>query len=403
MWNAFTVLIPLLLIGVGIEWYVSAKRGDDRYSSGNLMLNLAIGAMDQIAALAYLGLLYVILDHVYTHYRMLEFGDQWYVWVLAYVAVDLISYWYHRIAHRVNILWAGHVTHHSSERFNFSNGFRTSFFQGFNRILFWSVLPVFGFSPLMLIVILKVSGIYDFLMHNEYVPKLRYVEKILITPSLHRVHHGRNDIYIDKNYGSTFSIWDRMFGTYQEETERVEYGIKGNYSDRDPITAVFHYYEYLFRMCAGISGWKNKLKVFIMPPEWQPIQIVNGHSRLRGATGSPFLKFYNIWQMTFSVIGVLLLLVYKDRFAFWEFMICSGIVVAQMAKAAMVLNGYMYERFMEKEFMWLFGEALLILFSWMVYSNTLVMYVFFFLLFSLLLIVDHESKRKVRRRRLTSP
>jgi sterol desaturase/sphingolipid hydroxylase (fatty acid hydroxylase superfamily) len=127
----------------------------------------------------------------------------------------------------VNILWAGHMTHHSSEHYNFSNSFRTSLFQGVNRILFWSILPVFGFSPVMLVVLLKISQLYDFLLHTEAVPKLGILEKILVTPSQHRVHHGRNDLYINRNYGSTFVVWDKLFGPSRKKQKKWNTGSKG--------------------------------------------------------------------------------------------------------------------------------------------------------------------------------
>jgi alkylglycerol monooxygenase len=111
--------------------------------------------------------------------------------------------------------------------------------------LFWCALPVFGFFPTVLVITLKVSGLYNFILHNEYVPKLGFVEKILITPSLHRVHHGKNPLFIDKNYGLTFSIWDRLFGTYQEETETIIYRITDTYVDNNPFWAIGHHYHYL--------------------------------------------------------------------------------------------------------------------------------------------------------------
>src|SRR4051812_13732144 len=215
MLNTIILLMPVFLFVAFIEGYISYRKRDDKYTVGNTTMNLAIGAIDQTCSLFYFTLLYLVLKYVYTHFRIFEMRNNWQQWVWAYIAIDFLSYWYHRFSHRINILWAGHVTHHSSEHFNFTNGFRTSLFQGINRIIFWSCLPLFGFSPLVLVVTLKVSGIYDFLLHSAYIPKLGFLEKILITPSLHRVHHGKNDIYIDKNYGSTFLIWDQIFGTYQ--------------------------------------------------------------------------------------------------------------------------------------------------------------------------------------------
>ena len=273
MLNTIALLLPVFLLLVGIEWYISYRRGDERYTSGNTAMNMTIGALDQIGALFYFVLLYLVLEYVYAHFRLFTLENNWYQWVLAYVVVDFLSYWYHRFSHEVNILWAGHVTHHSSSLFNFSNGFRTSLFQGLNRILFWALLPVFGFSPVVLVIILKISGVYDFFLHTQYIPKLGFLEKILITPSQHRVHHGKNELYLDKNYGSTFVIWDKLFGTFQEETEPVTYGITSPYVDNNPWGAINYHYVYLWRTMQTIPGWLGKLKLLVMPPAWQPHNI----------------------------------------------------------------------------------------------------------------------------------
>jgi alkylglycerol monooxygenase len=268
MINTIALLIPLFLIVVSIEGYVSHKSKNNRYKSSNTTINLTIGAIDQISSLFYFVLLYFVMDYAYVHFRMISIDSFWYQWVFGYITIDFLSYWFHRWSHKVNILWAGHITHHSSDLFNLSNGFRTSFFQALNRILFWSILPIFGFSPVILIILLKVSGIFDFIQHTQYIPRLGFLEKILVTPSLHRVHHGKNDIYIDKNYGSTFIIWDKLFGTYQAETEKVVFGIKGNYVDKNPLSAIGHYSIFICgmksiqRLCGGI-----KLEFYLwLPP-----------------------------------------------------------------------------------------------------------------------------------------
>jgi sterol desaturase/sphingolipid hydroxylase (fatty acid hydroxylase superfamily) len=333
----------VLLFLVFIEWYLSYKHKKKTYTEGNFAMNLAIGGMDQVASLVYFTALFFTLQYVYTHFRFFTLEDHWYHWVTAYIVVDFLSYWYHRVSHRVNILWAGHVTHHSSEHFNFSNGFRTSFFQGINRIIFWACLPLFGFSPVMLVIILKVSGLYDFLLHTEYVPKLGFLEKIFITPSQHRVHHGRNEIYIDKNYGSTFVIWDKLFGTYQEETEKVEYGIKGSYVDNNPFMAVGYYYHYLWQAMKMKKGLRDKIILLFLPPDQTP------KPEIRKRKGMTDLKFqfgnYAYLQMTFAAIGIVTMLVFKNFLPVWEIVLYSLIGITSLAGAAMILNGNVREDF----------------------------------------------------------
>jgi alkylglycerol monooxygenase len=347
MLNTIVLIIPVLLFIVSIEWYISYKKQDKTYTKGNFVMNLAIGAMDQVCSLIYFTALFFALQYVYDHFRMFTLESHWYHWITAYIVIDFLSYWYHRISHRVNILWAGHVTHHSSEHFNFSNGFRTSFFQGINRIIFWSCLPLFGFSPFMLVIILKVSGLYDFILHTQYIPKLGFLEKILITPSQHRVHHGRNDIYIDKNYGSTFVIWDKLFGTFQEETETVEYGIKGSYVDDNPFMAVGYYYHYLWHAMKMKKRFSEKVMLLFLPPDQTPKPKESyGSNRRKNIADIPSqYKNYAWLQIAWAVPGLIAMLVYVDFLPAWEIILYAAIGITSIAGAAMLLNGNIREDF----------------------------------------------------------
>jgi alkylglycerol monooxygenase len=372
----------VFLLIVFIEWYVSNKKQDKKYNTGNIMMNLTIGAIDQIGSLFYFVCLYVVLDYVYVNYSIFDMHNAWYQWVLAYIVVDFVSYWYHRWSHRINILWAGHVTHHSSELYNFSNGFRTSLFQGVNRILFWAIMPVFGFSPMVLVITLKVSGLYDFLVHTQYIPKLGFLEKIFITPSLHRVHHGKNDIYIDKNYGSTFLIWDQLFGTYQPETEKVQYGIKGTYIDNNPFKAIGHHYFYLLKTIKNTHAWSDKIKLLVMPPEWKPINLIEDEKPIVKNT-TPLkkpLKKYAIVQMIICVLGIILLLTYKNFLNNWELLLCALIGIVNMAFATMLYNKNYTNNFITNEWIRLLIEAVLIATTIIVYTNYYLLFVLIVLL-----------------------
>lgn len=387
MLNAVALLIPVFLIVVLFEWYISYKRQDNRYATGNTIMNLTIGAIDQVGSLFYFAVLYVVLVYVYDNFRLVEIDNPWYQWVLGYIAVDFLSYWYHRLSHRINILWAGHITHHSSEFFNFSNGFRTSLFQGINRIIFWAFLPVFGFSPVVLVVILKVSGIYDFLLHTEYIRKLGFLEKILITPSMHRVHHGKNDIYIDKNYGSTFVIWDKLFGTYQEETEKVVYGIKSQYTDNNPLMAIGHHYRYLWITLNATSKWSNKIKLLFMPPEWKPVcaDAIPGPVNKNRTVLSSNLKHYAIFQLIFCVTGLIIMLAYINFLSSWEIILCSAIGIIMMSNITMLFNGKVRAGFANREMLRLLFSLFVVLIAWFISFNYYFLIIILFLIISLIL------------------
>lgn len=389
MLNAVALFIPVFLLIVFLEWYVSYKKHDNKYSTGNTTMNLTIGAIDQICSLFYFALLFVVMEYVYNHLRIISISNIWYQWIGGYIAVDFLSYWYHRFSHRVNILWAGHVTHHSSELFNLSNGFRTSVFQGINRIIFWSFLPLFGFAPIVLVIILKVSGVYDFLQHTEYVPKLKFFGKIFITPSTHRVHHGKNDIYIDKNYGSTFVFWDKMFGTYQDETEVVKYGIKSNYVDNNPLTAIGHHYQYLWRSMKVSPLWSDKIKILFMPPEWKPpIPIISKSSiQEKGILITQLLMQYAYFQLFFSIIGIITVLVYKDFLSRWEIILCSVFAVMAMVNVTMIFNRNYSVNFEKQELIRLTCALLFACFTLFLYSNIYLWSIIIFLLVSLVLIL----------------
>lgn len=325
---------------------------------------MAIGAFDQVGSLLYFVALYFTLNFVYENYSLYHLPNHWSQWVFAYFAIDFLSYWYHRFSHEVNILWAGHITHHSSELFNFSNGFRTSLFQGVNRILFWSVLPVFGFSPWVLLISLKVSGIYDFFLHTTYIPKLGFLEKILITPSMHRVHHGKNDIYIDKNYGSTLVVWDKLFGTYQEETEEVTYGIKAEYTDNHPLNAIGFHYKYLWISMRNTKAWTDRLKLLFMPPDWIPTDVKpigSTAAKLHNTVVSKELKLYATYHLVTCVFGFVFFMAYTPILNAWEVVLCSMIILGSILGASLIFNQNIGKKFITWEWRRLFVSGALVL------------------------------------------
>ena len=347
MLNYTALLIPLFLLMVAVEWSISIKRKDNRYQTGNTVINMAIGAFDQFGSLFYFGALFVCLQFSYNHFRLFALPVNWQQWVYAFFAIDFLSYWYHRFSHRINILWAGHITHHSSELFNFSNGFRTSLFQGINRIAFWMLLPLVGFDPMLLLISLKVSGLWDFLVHTTYVPKLGWLEKILVTPSHHRVHHGKNDIYIDKNYGSVLIIWDKIFGTFQEETEEVQYGVKANYADNNPVNAITYHYRYLWKGIKNTSGILNKIKLLIKPPEWKPRAEDNfsPKSAWQAQESSMSERYYALWQLLCCVPGFVAILFYKDILSPTALWFCMSLCITSITQTAFIFKDNKYRHF----------------------------------------------------------
>jgi sterol desaturase/sphingolipid hydroxylase (fatty acid hydroxylase superfamily) len=339
MLNYIALLIPLFLGLIALEWWYSIKQNDRRYHAPNTVLNMAVGAIDQFGALLYLLLLYMALVFSQKHFQWLILPNNWRQWLLAFLSVDFVSYWYHRFSHRINLLWAGHVTHHSSSYFNLSNGFRTSPFQGLFRIPFWMILPVFGFDPLVLVVTFKVIGLHDFFVHTSYIPKLGWLEWVIVTPSHHRVHHGKNEMYIDKNYGSALIIWDRMFGTYQEETEAVEYGITAKYEDDSPLHAIVFHFKQIIEQVRKTRGWLNKLKVLLMPPGWGVVYLDVAHVDINGEKSTEKgVVYYAIWLLITGVLGFVGILFSYAILPPFTVSYCFLLAVGNIVQSAILLN-----------------------------------------------------------------
>lgn len=191
-------------------------------------------------------------------------------WIAVLFAVDFLYYWFHRLSHEVNFLWGSHVTHHSSEQFNLAVSFRGGCFQRVFEYVFFLPLAFLGVNWLMFLLCHRVLKLYQFWVHTAAVPELGPLEYVMVTPSNHRVHHGRNPQYIDKNHGGIFIIWDRMFGTYEPEREKINYGITNQLESFNPLWMTFHYYAQLWQETLTTRSWKNKIKVWFARPGWKP-------------------------------------------------------------------------------------------------------------------------------------
>ena len=196
--------------------------------------------------------------------------DDWWVWVLLFFADDFSYYWFHRISHESRAFWASHVVHHSSEHYNLSTALRQTWVP-MTYFPFWLWMPAVGFEPWMVLLAQAWSLIYQFWIHTERIHKLpRWFEAIFNTPSHHRVHHGVNEQYLDRNYGGILIIWDRAFGTYEPEGERVRYGLTTQLRTYRPIRVAFHEYIAMWHDIRRAERWRDKLGVVFRGPGWTP-------------------------------------------------------------------------------------------------------------------------------------
>jgi sterol desaturase/sphingolipid hydroxylase (fatty acid hydroxylase superfamily) len=196
--------------------------------------------------------------------------DDWWVWVLLFFADDFSYYWFHRISHESRGFWASHVVHHSSQHYNLSTALRQTWVP-MTYLPFWLWLPAVGFEPWMVLLAQAWSLIYQFWIHTEKIRKLpRWFEAVFNTPSHHRVHHGVNDQYLDRNYAGILIIWDRIFGTYEPEGERVRYGLTTQLGTYRPVRVAFHEYVAMWHDIRRARRLRDKLGVVFHGPGWIP-------------------------------------------------------------------------------------------------------------------------------------
>ena len=199
-------------------------------------------------------------------FNLQELMPVWMIWIATFILIDLVFYIYHRISHRVNFLWAIHMSHHSSEEMNFAVSFRQAWFGPISKIPFFMILPLIGFDPTIIAVAGVVSTLWGIVGHTQIVGKLGPLEWIFNTPSHHRVHHGSNSQYIDKNYGNLLIIWDRMFGTYEPEQEKVKFGLVNNVNTYNPTKITFMGWPEISKNIKEAKNINEALYSFFGPP-----------------------------------------------------------------------------------------------------------------------------------------
>ena len=192
-----------------------------------------------------------------------------YVWVLTFITIDFIFYWYHRCSHRVRFLWAVHMNHHSSEEMNFSVSLRQAWFGPLTKIPFFMFMPLLGFDPIITAAAGIILTLWGVLGHTQWINRLGPLEYIFVTPSAHRVHHGSNEEYLDKNYGNFLIIWDRLFGTFADEKSKVVYGIVDNVKTFNPLKITFQFWITMYQDYKNAKSLKDKILCFVGRPEWK--------------------------------------------------------------------------------------------------------------------------------------
>ncbi len=269
--NYIALAIPFFFILIGGELIWARARGVRLYRLNDAITDLSCGVTSQITVIFYGALQLALYAWLYEHYRVITFSSAWAVWLVAFVGVDLLYYWWHRASHEVNVLWAAHIVHHQSEDYNLAVALRQAILTSWTSLIFYAPLALLGVPPVVYATMVAFSTLYQFWIHTQLVGKVRGpLDYILNLPSHHRVHHAINPRYLDKNYGAILIVWDRLFGTYEEEIEAPVYGITKPLASFNPWWAQVHYWVELARLSWRAPHFADKLRVWWKSPEWHP-------------------------------------------------------------------------------------------------------------------------------------
>lgn len=274
--NIYSLITPIAVGLLLLEIFIAIAFKKEVYSFTDAMVNLGSGMINQCMNMFVLWLVIVSYGSLYENFAMFTWEKTFWYYFLLLTAIDFLFYWYHRFNHEVNFLWAAHSPHHQSEEFNFSVASRASVTQRLFSFTFYWPLVLIGFEPMDLYMMTGIHLIIGFTHHTRLIPKLwKPIEYIFNTPSHHRVHHGTNEKYLDKNYAEVFIIWDRMFGTFQEEDEKdpVRYGILRHPKSNSMFAVNFHFWWLLFKDFFETKSWKNKITLWFKPLGWRPSDV----------------------------------------------------------------------------------------------------------------------------------
>ncbi|RYZ28154.1 MAG: sterol desaturase family protein [Chitinophagaceae bacterium] len=262
--------IPGFVLLLSFEAWFSHKENKHLYETKDTFASLGLGIGNVIVGFVTKAMIFGLFTLLYK-YRFFDLdAGKWWFWVALFFADDFSYYWFHRTAHNTGWFWASHVVHHSSQHYNLAAALRQTWTGNLTgSFLFWAWMPLVGFQPIWILFMQQLSLIYQFWIHTETIHRLpKFLEFFLNTPSHHRVHHGSDLKYLDKNHGGILIIWDRLFRSFQPEEERPTYGLTRNIESFNPVTIALLTWAELYKKAKTAGSVKNAIHYFIKPPGW---------------------------------------------------------------------------------------------------------------------------------------
>ena len=272
--NPIVFAIPVFIVLMAAEFAVGLKTGRNVYRLNDAVGSLAAGMLSQLSGAFMLALSVGVYILAYDRFALFALpADDGRVWIGALIAYDFLYYWNHRIDHEVGLFWAAHVVHHQSDHFNLSTALRQTSTGSLLGWIFYLPMAVAGVPPVVFVGVGLIDLLYQFWIHTELVGRLGWFDRVFASPSNHRVHHGINDRYLDRNYGGILIVWDRLFGTFEPEVEKPLFGVRGGIETFDPIGANLSYYATMAGLCRRATDWRDRLRVWFAPPGWVPANL----------------------------------------------------------------------------------------------------------------------------------
>ncbi len=264
--------VPVFIVALLIEAFWSWKNQLDWYERKDTLASLSMLVLSALVELLPRLLAVALMFKLHDISPLRDVvGRQWWAWLALFVLEDVTFYWFHRMNHQVRLFWAGHVNHHSSQYLNFATALRQGVGERIHKFIFWLWLSLLGFDPIMIMTMISISLFYQFWIHSPAIGKLHpAIEAVFNTASHHRVHHASNVRYLDCNHGGVLIIWDRLFGTFAEESEEeaVIYGLTTNIESNNPWTVLSHEYRAIARDMMRASNWRDRLRYLCWAPGW---------------------------------------------------------------------------------------------------------------------------------------
>lgn len=346
--NIILYAVPIFFLLIVIELLLEKAKGTDYYRVNDSISSLTAGVLSRMTGIIKLLLPLTIYVVAYEQFALFQIPSSWWMWLAAFVLYDFCYYWNHRLGHEMNILWAAHVVHHSSEEYNLTTALRQSGSSFFSWI-FYLPMAILGFEPIVLITVGSLNLIYQFWVHTRHIPKLGWYEWAFVTPSNHRVHHAQNQVYIDRNYGGVFILWDRLFGSFQEELDEDKpiYGIRKALKSWNPLWANIHVYAQLGKDCWHAKRWQDKLLIWFKRTGWRPADVEQNYP-LTKVDLTQFKKFdiqltlcnklYSLLQYSLVVFVGLLLMMNVANFTLIQQVLIVLFVLYGSVSAGLVLE-----------------------------------------------------------------